>query len=490
MIRSIRVTLTLWYIGILAGILCLFGLVLYTNVATNLAQDVDDVLVSQADGATDSLVAFWEGKWGALHRETPSQTMKKEIDMKRFPKMIDQWVHETGELENPHAIRLVDRDGAPLVTSTNFARLALPLTQTAMTQSGQGRTVYETFNLGGPRFRLVTRPVIEKNYVLYLVQVAASLQQADASLVRLRRWLLWLIPSTLVVTSTVGWFLATTALRPVDRMIRQAERIGAEHLHERIDVPHTGDELEHLATTFNNMLVRLESAFRRLRQFSAAASHELRTPLTIMKGELEVALRKSRDVEEYQRVLRTQLEALNEMASIVEQLLMLAHSEAGTIAVEWRPVELGVLIQQVRDALKMIAELKEISVQISAPEPIWVQGERRLLERLTVNLLDNALKHTPLKGSVTLQLGRRGKEACLTVQDTGSGVPPHEIPHIFDRFFTRSSLGTPPRSSSSGLGLGLCRWIAEAHKGRIDVASPPGQGATFTIFLPLTLPPT
>jgi len=487
MIRSIRFTLTLWYIGILATILCLFGLVLYTNVVANLMQDVDHVLASKADGVTDSLFAFWEGKWGPMYTGIASQTMEKEIDTKRFPKMISQWVHETGELETAHAIRLIDRGGEPLVTSKSFMKLALPLTDTAVAQTQQGLTVYETFKLPEHRIRLITRPVIEKDHLLYLVQVAASLQQADASLRRLRRWLFSLIPATLVGTSAMGWFLATMALRPVGRIITQAERVGAEHLHERIDVPRTGDELERLGVTFNSMLARLESAFRRLRQFSAAASHELRTPLTVMKGELEVALRKPRDESEYRRVLQTHLGAINEMASIVEQLLTLARSDVGEGAVEWRPVELGTLVQQVQHNLQTIAESKGIMVDVPPHDPVWVRGERRLLERLLINLLDNALKHTPQQGRVTLKLECREKDVSLIVRDTGSGIPPNDLPYLFDRFFSLQS--TSDSAHSTGLGLGLCRWIAEAHQGRIEAASPPGEGATFTVHFPLIPPP-
>lgn len=473
MIRSIRFSLTLWYAAILAIILSLFGWILYTRVATNVVQDIDNVLASEADGVGDAIFAFWKAEQTFSHR--------KEAEERKLPRLVLRWAHETGALETERPIRLLDPEGRPVDASRSFAQLALPITEEAFFQARKGRTIYETFSLADKRIRLITRPEVEDKQILYLVQVAASLRQADASLQRLRLGLLSLIPFMLVITSAVGWFLATKVLRPVGRMTTQARRIGAEHLHQRVDVPKTGDELEHLAATFNDMLARLERAFRRLRQFSAAASHELRTPLTIMKGEVEVALRKPRGAEEYRRVLSTHLEALNEMTHIVEELLTLARSEAGEGAIEWQPVELRSLTETVCAAFRPVAQKKAVRIEVSCAEPVWIRGEPRLLERLIANLLDNALKHTPGHGSVNLKTLQEGDHACLIVQDTGSGIPADQLPKIFDQFFSRRpSDGNP----STGLGLGLCRWIAEAHQGRIEAASPPGQGAVFTVRLP------
>lgn len=474
MIRSIRWTLSLWYVGILAVTLYLFGWVLYGSVKSDLAKDTDDLLASQADGIADTIFAFLEAEGGA--DQSRNVSVGKELQL-----LVNRWAHEAGELEKPRPLRLLDPEGQTLYVTKSFLQLTLPVTPTALQESQLTRTVYETFTLPDKRIRLITRPVVEGGRVLYLIQAASSLRQADASLRRLRLWLLGLIPLTLLITSAVGWFLATTALRPVDRMINQAKRIRAEHLHERIDVPRTGDELERLAVTFNDLLARLEETFRRMRQFSAAASHELRTPLTIMKGELEVALRRPRTGGEYLQVLRAHLEALNQMNHIVEQLLVLARSEEGERAVEWRPVELGALIHRVRETWRKIWEPKEIEVRMIADGSVWVRGEQHLLERLVSNLLDNAIRHSFQKGRITLSLDSLGNQVCLTVKDTGSGIASDDLPKIFDRFFSRASEET----QSTGLGLGLCRWIAEAHQGRIEVSSAAGEGAAFRVFLPL-----
>lgn len=492
MLRSIRLTLTFWYIGILAAILCLFAWVLFTNVATNLAQDVNEMLASQAQDVARSIAAFWQAQQPAASPDSagqsaePPKALQEEVEAGRLPELVTRWAEDQGRQEVARPIRLLDRKGEPLLTSKYFAQLSPPLKKSALNQARSGRASYETLYVRNHRMRLITYPAVAAGRLMYFVQVAAVLQQAEVSLDRLLRLLMWLIPLTLVTTSVVGWFLATKALRPVGRMTSQVFRIGEGRLQQRVDVPHTDAELERLANTFNEMLERLERAFHRVRQFSAAASHELRTPLTIMKGELEVALRKPRTPEEYQRTLRTFLEALDEMTQTVEELLTLARSEAAEGIPEWRPVEIGAITRHVCEALQPLAKTRKVQVTRPDHQPVVVRGEQRLLERLVANLLDNAIRHTPSQGRVTLQTGHQGDSAYVTVRDTGPGISADELPQIFDRFFS-------PRSDAhggrpGGLGLGLCRWIAEIHKGRIDVSSAPGQGATFTVWLPLSTP--
>ena len=485
--RSIREVLAWWYTGILAVTLCLFGIALYTSVATSLQSDLDKTLALQADGVADAVYAFWKaervagpGNW----LDAPSSTLRGEVESGRFLDLVTRWAQKTGQLDGSEPIQLLDREGNPMGASNSFLQLQIPLTQTAQTQALQERrTWYESVRVPHAHLRIITKPILEDQTVLYGVRVAASLEPIDASLGRLRLWLVLLVPFTLLVTSSIGWFLAVKAMYPINQMIAHARHIGEGQLDQRLVVPQTGDELEWLAVTFNQMLSRLERAFKRLRQFSAAASHELRTPLTVMKGELEVALRKPRDLEEYQRVLQTHLQTIDEMAYTVEVLLMLGRNEAAQGAIERRPVELGQLAREVNKPWYKLAETKSVTLELITEEPVWVRGERHLFERLLTNLLDNALKHTPPYGHITIQVEPRDQEACVTVHDTGPGIAPGELPYLFDRFFKPrlETNGTP----STGIGLGLCRWIAEAHHGHIDVLSPPEGGAMFIIRLPL-----
>jgi len=491
MLRSLRVRLTLWYVAILAAILGLFSLVLYANVTKSLHRSVDRSLALQADAVTGTVTAFWEadrgdsgpGNWISA----PSKTLRAEIDAGRFPDLMSRWAAKTHAFDVARPLQLLDRDGRLIGSSHSFDQLQLDPPSMHLDDLLHGHAAYETRATADGQVRLLSRPVIEQGHVAYIVQVGTSLTQTEASLAELRMWLWGLIPLMLAVTTAAGFFMATTALKPVGEMITQAQRIGAERLEQRLLVPKTRDELQQLAITFNDMLARLERAFRRLRQFSAAASHELRTPLTVMRGELEVALRKPRETDEYRRVLRTHLEIIDEMSQTVQELLALARSEAVDPAIEWSPIELGALAKQVTDSCRPLADAKAVAVELPAAQPVWVRGERRLLERLVANLLDNAIRHTPSSGQVSVRADHSNGEACVIVQDTGPGIPPEELPQIFDRFFRRRP--SSENGGSAGLGLGLCRWIVEAHHGRIDVNSQPKHGATFTVWLPAITPP-
>lgn len=469
----------------------MFGLVLDASVARGLARDVDRVLTVQADGVVKAIIAFREAEGAAVGssagnwRSAPAGTFFGAIHQGQLPDLLRRWAKKTEALTQDQPVRLLSRHGQPLVASPPFEALGIPVTPAAVAQAAAHHTVYETIRRPGQRLRVVTRPAIEHGRVLFLTQLVASLNTVDASVRRFRLLLIVLIPVTLALASSTGWFLATTALKPVDAMVTQVQQISAQHLEARVPVPDTDDELERLAVTFNDMLTRLERGFRQLRQFSAAASHELRTPLTAIKGELEVALRKPRAPEEYQRVLHEQLEIVDEMAATVEELLLLSYSEAADRTVEWNPVDLAALATHAGTSWQTRAGEQSVRVTVSAQEPIWVLGERRLLERLLANLVDNALKHTPAGGRVMVAVDTRGDRARLVVQDTGPGIAPEDLPQLFDRFFTPHRPTPGDHSHSTGLGLGLCRWIAEVHRGQIEIASPPGQGATVTVQLPL-----
>ncbi len=502
--RSIRYTLTLWYLALLAMILCVFSTVLYHNVSQNLFHTIDEVLASESDGVADTIFAFWEAartgttspaprtprthRSAAHPRTTPRQTVAPHLqlllDRGGFPALITRWAEETGELASVHPIRIVSLTGNILASSANFTTLDIPLSPAAIAAASHGTVLFETVVRDESRIRLIVWPVIEAGRAVYAVQVGSPLSQADTSLDRLRLWLYWLIPGTLVVASLIGWLLATIALQPVAHMTATAMRIGVAQLHERIAVPHTGDELERLATTFNAMLTRLERSFRRLRQFSAAASHELRTPLTALKGELEVTLRRPRTVEEYQAVITTQLATLDDMAQTVEELLALSRSEDGDAAIAWHPVELGALAAHVFGFFRTRSHDSDVALTLQCTQPVWMRGERRLLERVLANLIDNALKHTTAGQSVLVELSGTTSHAILIVRDTGAGISEAELPHIFDRFFRQRPTPTDGPQSSYGLGLGLCRWIAEAHHGRITVESRVGHGTIFTVSFP------
>ena len=291
-------------------------------------------------------------------------------------------------------------------------------------------------------------------------------------------------PIGLLLAGGGGWLLARRALRPVDRMAETARRISAEHLAARLEDTGANDELSRLAQTLNEMLGRLDTSFRQIRQFSADASHELQTPLTILKGEIEVALRMPRTPEEYQRILKSALEEIDRVARLVEGLLLLARADAGVLRMDLQPVDLAQLVEDVYGQAKVLADRRNITLLLGVMEPLSIRGDYERLRRVLLNLVDNGIKYTPSGGRVTLSLQRDGEWASLRVTDTGIGLSPEDQEKIFERFY-RSAEARSRGEGGAGLGLCIARSIAEAHGGKIQVESTPGLGSTFTVLLPL-----
>jgi heavy metal sensor kinase len=326
---------------------------------------------------------------------------------------------------------------------------------------------------------------MESNRVINMIQVGMSLKSIDETYLRFLLIMAGVLPLGLVLAASGGWLLAHRALKPVDRMTAAARRISAEHLSQRVEETGTGDELDNLAKTLNQMLTRLDAAFSQIRRFSADASHELQTPLTILKGELEVALRSARTAEEYRATLESALEEVDRTAHLVEGLLLLARAEAGVLKMDRQEVDLGQLLEEVYIRLKPLADSRSIELRLGAIEPLSIQGDRERLERMTSNLVDNAIKYTGAKGRVTLGLQHDSRCASILVSDTGSGIAVEEQKLIFQAFY-RTSEARSPAERGTGLGLSIAQSIAAAHGGTIQVESSPGRGSSFRVLIPIT----
>ncbi|HIJ75848.1 MAG TPA: HAMP domain-containing protein, partial [Deltaproteobacteria bacterium] len=362
----------------------------------------------------------------------------------------------------------------------------LPLSSKALNNAMRGLSSFETVEgLGEYPVRILTMPVMESNRVIDMIQVGMSLKSIDETYLRFLLIMAGVLPLGLVLAASGGWLLAHRALKPVDRMTAAARRISAEHLSQRVEETGTGDELDNLAKTLNQMLTRLDAAFSQIRRFSADASHELQTPLTILKGELEVALRSARTAEEYRATLESALEEVDRTAHLVEGLLLLARAEAGVLKMDRQEVDLGQLLEEVYIRLKPLADSRSIELRLGAIEPLSIQGDRERLERMTSNLVDNAIKYTGAKGRVTLGLQHDSRCASILVSDTGSGIAVEEQKLIFQAFY-RTSEARSPAERGTGLGLSIAQSIAAAHGGTIQVESSPGRGSSFRVLIPIT----
>jgi heavy metal sensor kinase len=297
----------------------------------------------------------------------------------------------------------------------------------------------------------------------------------------------WTIPLALLLASAGGYFLARKSLAPVVAMSSQAGRIGAANLHERLAVENERDELGQLAQSFNSLLDRLGESFERQRRFMADASHELRTPVAILRGEAEVALsQQARSLEEYRESLSVLHQEAERLTHIVEDLFTLTRADAGQYPLQPQDFYLDELIGESVHAARSLALAKNISLNCDVGSESPIRADESLLRRMILNLLDNAIKYTPDGGRVSVACRRAGDEYVLTIADSGTGIPADLQPRIFERFFRADKARSRSENDGGGAGLGLSisRWIAEAHRGRLELTCSDAQGSTFTAYLP------
>jgi two-component system OmpR family sensor kinase len=459
----LRARLTLWYGTALALILLVFAGALYAVLSNELRTQIDRSLDEAAAAAVRAVEQHGVGPF------IPFEELATE-----FP--------ELAVLDK--SFQIFTPAGTITIQSPNAARREIPLSRTALEAALAGQATFESARYRGETpIRLLSVPIRRNGVLINVIQVGTSLGPVEEMLHRLGLILLVSLPVTLAIALSGGWFLAGRALRPVEAITLAARRIAAGDLTQRLTVPPSPDEIGRLATTFNDMIARLEASFRQVRQFSADASHELRTPLTVMKGETELALRRSRSAEDYKLVLESGLEEIDRMTQIVDELLFLSRADLGEIAIESLPVKLGALVEDVQRQAIVLGREQGVQVTVGTVEPAVVQGDELRLRELLLNLVDNAVKYSRPGGKVEIVLVCQGAAVRLSVADQGIGLPSEDQARIFDRFY-RSSAARAHAPKGTGLGLSICKWIAEAHHGRIEVQSKVGEGSKFTVILP------
>lgn len=321
--------------------------------------------------------------------------------------------------------------------------------------------------------------------VLYQVSIGRSLT-TNQQLLRRFNWLAaGLIPLMVLGGSLVGWVLAGRGLYPVLQVAKTAQRITGSNLSLRIPERGAGDELDFLIETFNQMIERLEASFVQVRQFSTDVSHELRTPITILRGQLEVALMTADTKEQYRDAIVDSLDDIERLSHIVRALLLLSQAETGQVVLNRVRFDASELVRELGEQFQLPAESASIELTIDTPPVCEADLDRIQIERMLSNLLSNALKFTPPKGQVHLELQCLREFVVFKVSDTGRGIDAGHLPHIFDRFYRVTGAETKA-SPEKGLGLGLSfvSWIVKAHGGTVEVESTIEQGTAFTIKLP------
>ena len=336
----------------------------------------------------------------------------------------------------------------------------------------------------GQAFLLVRRNVKVEG-TTYDVTVGVAIGDYDRTLTRASLLLFATAPLFLALAALGGYWMSRRALDPVDQMTKAARNIGAQDLAKRLDVPPTRDELARLAETLNDMLGRLEAAFRKITQFTADASHELRTPVAVMRTGAEIALRKPRSEAEYRETLSQILDEADNVSRLIETLLVVARADSeGQLQME--RADLGTILAEACEKSKLLAEEKGVAVtRNGATAPVWVQCNASSLKRLFLIVLDNAVKYTPAGGKIDIKLASTDGFAVAEIRDTGIGISSDDMPHIFDRFY-RADRARTREPGGAGLGLAIGKWIAHAHGGEIRVASEIAKGSSFEVCIPLS----
>ena len=371
--------------------------------------------------------------------------------------------------------------GRLLVQSPDIAPLGLSLTRgeivllLATSQPSDITTPYG-------RLRIVNSPIAGPGGRTYLLQVGVSLRTLDVSLSRYRDLLLVLTPLSLLLAAAGAWWLSGFALAPLTRAAFAARDIDIATLGRRLPTRGVKDELEDMTLAFNETLGRLERSIGEMRQFSTALAHELRTPLAALRGEIELALRATRDVD-LQQSLASQIEDIDRLTRLIEHVLTLARAESGQIPLSFGAVDLGELANSLVETLEPVANARTIALRCEPASGVVALGDAGWLERLVLNLIDNAMKFTREGGCVIVRVSRHGERACLEVADTGIGMTPDVVAHVFERFYQADPSRSSP-SGGAGLGLSLVKWIVDRHHGTVSVESTPEKGSTFRVALP------
>ena len=464
--RSISFRLVAWYAGLLTGIFVLLCALLYLDLRHFLENDLRQSQSRRARQLANTLLVHVKQTGEAYVASQTKDWYEPEI--------------------NDRFIRITRADGtlvyvsdAPKDGSFDPAEVPIfpPSSQTEFSRKLQlsgGKTLL----IAALNFKSSGNPA-------YLVEFGELLDPVETMLNHLFLQLALGLPLAVVIIAVGGYLLVRRALTPVEQITRAAERITQYNLSERLPVSSTGDELERLSVSLNRMITRLDDAFQNSKRFVADASHELRTPLTILCGELENIAEDPRFDGELRDRAGSMLEEAVHLGRIVEQLFTLSRLDAGEAQTEWTRFDLSELAKTTADQMSLLAEDKKISIACDAHRPILVEGDRARLKQVVVNLLDNAIKYTPAKGTIQLRVLAVNGHAILEVADNGVGIPSDALPHVFERFY-RVDQTRADGSESAGLGLSIVKSICTAHGAEVEAQSTVGRGSCFRVKLRLS----
>jgi heavy metal sensor kinase len=464
---SLRLRLTLWYTGFLAALLILVGAMVFSRVQTSVLSGIDRELQQKGDQIV-RLVSLSTGS---------------EVIIKPIGKIV------TSFYEQGLFIQVRDDSRRVVLRSPNLSQTTIELPEPFYQQAMHGGAGFYNVSFNHPNdVRVYFAPIQVDGETVGIVQVGRVLTPTAEVLVQLSNNLMLLFAIALALAAGVGYWLTGVALQPINEATATALAITRTgNLKRRVPIhKQRSDEIGALINTFNEMLDRLEELFEKQRRFTGDISHELRSPLTTILGNLSL-LRRAKNLppEEREEMLDEMYSEAERMHRLISDLMLLSQADSG-LSINRAPVELDtLLLEAYRMARRRAGD--RLAIRLLHEDQAMVMGDADRLRQVLDNLINNAIRYTPAGGRIELSLHCTGDEAVITVADTGQGIAPEDLPHIFDRFY-RADKARTRADGGTGLGLSIVKWIVDAHNGRIEVESAPGKGSAFRIHLPVIKP--
>lgn len=463
--RSIRFRLTVWYAGLLASLLALFGASIYVGLGHYLKGTLTEALTKDARQIGERLLVNVS--------VSGEQYVADEIKEHLAPEL------------NGLFVRVTRADGSRLYESGSPRDGSFdPSNVTAAPSDASAPSSRVEHLPDGAELLICAVPFTSRDGNRFLIETGASQKQSQSVLHGLLLTFAVGLPLVVAVAIGGGYLLMRRALAPVGEITHTAEQITSRNLSERLPEARTGDELEALSKALNRMIARIEHSFRHINRFTADASHELRTPLTVLRGELEAIAQRSDLPPDVRDTIGSTLEETERLSKIVESLLTISRLDAGEALMTRERFDLAELVAGTTDQMRLLADDKQIALKCAATGRVEVEGDPGRIKQVVVNLVDNAIKYTGEGGNVDISVGAANGNAVLEVSDSGAGIPPEAISHVFERFY-RVDKARSRQMGGTGLGLSIVKSICAAHQGRVSVESSEGKGSRFRVELPL-----
>lgn len=464
-VKSIRSVLTIWYSFLLLGAFALFAASTYFYLQQMLESQLDRNLLEEVQWIRDIVEVERERfiESGSL------LSLSEDVE--------DRLASHFAATPRKYTVLLTVVSGDILYRSETGVDRILPIPTLDKIPPA-----LQTLSAGGQELRIATRIVSP-----FVLQVAYPVSSTRSTLDHLLTILAILAPVMLLVAFSSGWVMAGFILKPINDIGSLAQHITTRNLNQRIPERPVKDELGRLIDVMNGMIARFQASFEDIRTFSMNVAHELKTPLSILKGESEIALGRTPTEDEMKELITTYLEETSRMARIVDDLLLLAKADAGQVRIDAEVVDVQQLIQDLYEDAQLLASGRDLHIELAADEQALVMGDQLRLRQLFRILLTNAIQYTDAGGTIRLTCRREKDRAVISVEDTGIGIPGDSVAKIFERFYRVDQARTRAKGGS-GLGLSIAKWIAESHKGSIQVHSEAGKGSRFEVSLPLAPP--